>query len=129
MRWWTQLMKANEPVDFLAALVIVLAVWVTLALARHYGARALKAVPQWLREAVEAQPRTRFDRAHFKEYGDSALVFEIVYCVLDRDYNLHMDLQQAINLAIFERFAREGVGFAYPTRTLHVYTAPGAATQ
>ena len=89
----------------------------------------LKAVPQWLREAVEAQPRTRFDRAHFKEYGDSALVFEIVYYVLDRDYNLHMDVQQAINLAIFERFAREGVEFAYPTRTLHVYTAPGAATQ
>lgn len=89
----------------------------------------LKAVPQWLREAVEAQPRTRFDRAHFKEYGDSALVFEIVYYVLDRDYNLHMDVQQAINLAIFERLAREGVEFAYPTRTLHVYTAPGAATQ
>ncbi|MBI2295597.1 MAG: mechanosensitive ion channel [Betaproteobacteria bacterium] len=89
----------------------------------------LKAVPQWLREAVEAQPRTRFDRAHFKEYGDSALVFEIVYYVLDRDYNLHMDVQQAINLVIFERFAREGVEFAYPTRTLHVYTAPGAATQ
>jgi small-conductance mechanosensitive channel len=89
----------------------------------------LKAVPQWLREAVEAQPRTRFDRAHFKEYGDSALVFEIVYYVLDRDYNLHMDVQQAINLAILKRFAREGVEFAYPTRTLHVYTAPGAATQ
>jgi small-conductance mechanosensitive channel len=86
----------------------------------------LKAVPQWLREAVEAQPRTRFDRAHFKEYGDSALVFEIVYYVLDRDYNLYMDLQQAINLTIFERFAREGVEFAYPTRTLHMNPAPAA---
>lgn len=86
----------------------------------------LKAVPQWLREAVETQPRTRFDRAHFKEYGDSALVFEIVYYVLDRDYNLYMDVQHAINLAIFERFAREGVDFAYPTRTLYVHGAAGA---
>jgi small-conductance mechanosensitive channel len=31
-----------------------------------------------------------------------------------------MDVQQAINLAIFARFAREGVDFAYPTRTLHI---------
>lgn len=77
-------------------------------------------ITQWLREAVEAQGGTRFDRAHFKEYGDSALVFEVVYHVLTRDYNTFMDLQQAINLAIFARFAREGVDFAYPTRTLHI---------
>ena len=87
-------------------------------------AEKVKAIPGWLREAVEAVPRTRFDRAHFKEYGDSALVFEIVYYVLDRDYNPYMDVQQSINLAIFERFAREGVEFAYPTRTLHVQVAP-----
>jgi len=84
-------------------------------------------VTQWLREAIEAQDGTRFDRAHFKEYGDSALVFEVVYYVLTRDYNTFMDVQQAINLAIFARFAREGVDFAYPTRTL--YIAGGAVAQ
>ena len=84
-------------------------------------------IQQWLREAVEAQQGTRFDRAHFKEYGDSALVFEIVYYVLTRDYNTFMDVQQAINLAIFERFTREGVDFAYPTRTL--YIAGGTVAQ
>ena len=89
----------------------------------------VKVIPQWLREAVETAPRTRFDRAHFKEYGDSALVFEIVYYVLDRDYNVYMDVQQAINLAIFDRFAREGVEFAYPTRTLHVQMAPTAVAE
>ena len=87
----------------------------------------LKQIALWLREAVESQSRTRFDRAHFKEYGDSALVFEVVYYILDRDYNLYMDVQQAINLVIFERFAREGIDFAYPTRTLYVHGAPGAA--
>jgi len=81
---------------------------------------------QWLREAVEAQSGTRFDRAHFKEYGDSALVFEVVYYVLTRDYNTFMDVQQAINLAIYARFAQEGVDFAYPTRTLHIATVPAA---
>ena len=86
----------------------------------------LRRIPQWLREAVEAQPRTRFDRAHFKEYGDSALVFEIVYYILDRDYNLFMDVQQAVNLSIFERFAREGVEFAYPTHMVHLKQEPAA---
>jgi len=52
-----------------------------------------------LREAVEANARTRFDRAHFKEFGDSALVFEVVYFVLDPDFNTYMDIQQAIKTA------------------------------
>jgi small-conductance mechanosensitive channel len=89
----------------------------------------VQAIPGWLREAVQAEPKARFDRAHFKEYGDSALVFEIVYYVLDRDYNLYMDVQQAINVAIFDRFAREGVEFAYPTRTLHVQTGPAVVAE
>jgi small-conductance mechanosensitive channel len=89
----------------------------------------VRAIPGWLREAVQAQPKARFDRAHFKEYGDSALVFEIVYYVLDRDYNLYMDVQQAINLAIFDCFARQGVKFAYPTRTLHVQTGPAVVAE
>lgn len=87
----------------------------------------LERITQWLREAVEAQKGTRFDRAHFKEYGDSALVFEIVYYVLTRDYNTFMDVQQAINLEIFARFTGEGVDFAYPTRTLFI--AGGAVGQ
>lgn len=89
-------------------------------------AERVRKIPQWLRQAVEAQPQARFDRAHFKEYGHSALVFEVVYYVLDRDYNVYMDVQQAVNLAILERFAREGIEFAYPTHTLHIQreTAP-----
>ena len=80
----------------------------------------LRRIPGWLRQAVEAQPTTRFDRAHFKAYGDWALEFELVYYVLDPDYNLYMDVQQSLNLAIYERFAAEGVEFAFPTRTLFV---------
>jgi small-conductance mechanosensitive channel len=85
-----------------------------------YGTRVeqLRRIARWLREAVEAQPKTRFDRAHFKGYGDSSLDFEVVYYVLEPDYNVHMDVQQSLNLAIYERFAAEGVEFAFPTRTL-----------
>ena len=75
-------------------------------------------IPTIIREAVEAQEGTRFDRSHFKEYGDFSLNFETVYYVLGPDYNTYMDIQQAINLCIHERFEAEGIEFAYPTQTL-----------
>lgn len=87
----------------------------------------LRRIPQWLREIVTAQPKTRFDRAHFKQYGEWALVFEVVYYVLDSDYSVYMDVQQAINLALFERLEREGVEFAEPTHTVRV--KPGRALE
>jgi small-conductance mechanosensitive channel len=79
----------------------------------------LAAIPDMLREIVEAQPHTRFDRAHFNEYTPSALNFEVVYYVLEPDYQLYMDIQQAINLAIFKRFGDQRIRFAYPTQMLY----------
>lgn len=72
------------------------------------------------REAVLAQEKVRFDRAHFVSLGSSALEYEVVYYVLSPDYNTYMNIQQAINLTLFRRFAEEGVGFAFPTQTVHV---------
>lgn len=80
-------------------------------------------IPGIIREAVEQQAKTRFDRSHFKQYGDFALVFESVYYVLSPDYNQYMDIQQAINLHIHARFEQEGIEFAYPTQTLFVQQA------
>jgi MscS family membrane protein len=48
-------------------------------------------------------------------------VFEVVYYVDTRDYNVYMDIQQTINLDLFRRFEQEGIEFAYPTQTLYVY--------
>lgn len=83
-------------------------------------AALVEAIPGLIKEAVEAQANVRFDRAHFKEYGDSALIFEAVYYVTDPDYNLYMDIHQAINLAIMHRFQARDIDFAYPTRTLYL---------
>lgn len=78
----------------------------------------LEAIPASIREIIERQEIARFDRAHFKSYGDFALIFEMVYFVKDPSYNVYMDVQQAINLEIYERFEEEGIEFAYPTQTL-----------
>jgi len=79
-------------------------------------ADTLRAIPTIIRDIVTAQPHTRFDRCHFLSYGDWALRFEAVYFVTVSDYMVYADTQQAINLAIFERFEEMGVEFAFPTR-------------
>lgn len=80
----------------------------------------LDKIPAILREAVEVQEKTRFDRSHFKQYGDSAIIFETAYFVLAPEYAFYMDTQQAINFRIHERFEEEGIEFAYPTQTIHL---------
>ncbi len=72
-------------------------------------------VPRILEAAIRAQPKTRFDRAHFASHGDFSLNFEAVYFVLDAAYNTYMDIQQAINLQVHAEFAHRGIEFAYPT--------------
>ena len=98
----------------------------TIGVTYSTSAGLVRRIPTWLREAVEAQASVRFDRAHFKQYGDSALLFEVVYYVLGPDYNLYMDVQQSLNMAIYERFAAEGVEFAFPTRTVLLRREPAA---
>jgi small-conductance mechanosensitive channel len=80
----------------------------------------LEAIPPLVKDIIEDLDETRFDRAHFKGFGDSSLDFEVVYYVLTPDYNAYMDSQQAINLALCRAFAERGVEFAYPTRTLFI---------
>jgi len=73
-----------------------------------------------IRQAIEAQRETRFDRAHFKSFGAFSLDFEAVYYVLSPDYNVFMNIQQAINLQLVRSFAEHGIEFAFPTQTLHL---------
>jgi small-conductance mechanosensitive channel len=89
----------------------------------------LERIPDMLREAVDETPRTRFDRAHFAEYGDFALTFEIVYYVLSPDYTVYMDVQQAINLGIHRRFEDAGISFAYPTQEVILRYAAAQPTE
>ncbi len=77
---------------------------------------------------MERHERTRFDRSHLKEYGDSSINFETVYYVTEPEYATKMDIQQAINLEIHERFENAGIEFAFPTQTIHLQTSGGEAT-
>lgn len=103
---------------------------ITFALGVVYEtpAEKLERIPGIIREAIASIPLTRFDRAHFKQYGDFALNFEIVYYVLNPEFNVYMDIQQKINLAIFRRFKEENIQFAYPTQEIIVRPTDQAST-
>ncbi len=71
-------------------------------------------------EIIENARNARFDRAHFRSFGDSALEFEVVYWVQSADYTVYMDVQQAINFATLRAFEDEAIEFAFPSQTLYV---------
>ena len=80
----------------------------------------MKAIPSWVEQIIEVIPNTSFDRCHFTEFGDSSLNLELVYYIDTRDYTTALNAQQAVNLGIMECFAREGIEFAFPSRTLYL---------
>ena len=80
----------------------------------------LKKIPSIVEEIVGGIDMADIDRAHFLEFGDFALIFEVVYYVSTGDYNKYMDIQQDINLGIKERFEKEKIEMAYPTQTVFI---------
>ena len=81
-------------------------------------AEKLAAIPEMVAEIVAAQEMTTFERCHFRRFGDFALDFEVVYVVEDPDFKLSLDVQQSINMAIYQRFEAAGIEFAFPTQTI-----------
>ena len=67
---------------------------------RHRPAKRREAVKR--DERIEATPETRFDRAHFANFGAHSLDFEIVYFVKSPEYIDYRDRHQAISLAIHQ---------------------------
>ncbi|MFH1564752.1 MAG: mechanosensitive ion channel family protein [bacterium] len=78
----------------------------------------LKTIPQTIQEIIKKVELTAFDRAHFKDYSDFSLNFEIVYYINSSDYNQYMNIQQEINFEIKDKFEKMGIEFAYPTQSV-----------
>lgn len=83
------------------------------------GFEQLKEIPKIVESIIRSIKDVKFDRAHFKSFGESFLVFEVVYIVLSSDYNKYMDLQQEINFRIKEELDKRDIHFATPSR--HIY--------
>lgn len=79
----------------------------------------VRKVPDIITASFAANDGGRLDRVHFTSFGDSALIFELVYFVESADYNEYLHIQHEFNLDLLERFAKHGIEFAYPTQTIH----------
>ena len=94
----------------------------SLGVVYHTPVEKVKEISPMIKRVIEEHQNARFDRAHFKSFGDFALIYEVVYYVLRPDYNTYMDVQQSINVRLIEEFQEAGIAFAYPTQQLYVTT-------
>ena len=78
----------------------------------------LEAIPTMIKEIIDEHPTAAFDRVHFSGFGDSSLDFEIVYYSQSPEFAVFMSTRQDIFFSIFKKFEKEGISFAYPTRTI-----------
>ncbi len=99
----------------------------TVGVTYETAVEKLEKVPDLIREIIEAQQGTQFERAFLKTMGDSALIYEVVYYLTPPDYGLYVQTQQAINLAVLRRFGEEGINIAYPTQMIYLTQVPPAA--
>jgi small-conductance mechanosensitive channel len=87
------------------------------------SAEQVRKIPGLLQAAVASAPRARFTRAHLKSFEQTGFSFELVYYVADPDYEVYMEVNQAIHLAILDAFRAEKIAFAMPATVFH--QAPG----
>lgn len=90
----------------------------TLGVVYETSLDLLKEIPAIVKKIIDEQSEATLDRVHFLTYGDFSLQFEIIYFVESADYNRYADVQQEINLHVFEAFKQKGIEFAYPSQTI-----------
>ncbi|QNA89112.1 mechanosensitive ion channel family protein [Massilia sp. Dwa41.01b] len=90
---------------------------------------AASRVPTAIAGIIGKHEKVRFDRAHLSKYTQDYIEYEIVYTMLDADYDLFMNTQQAIILASMQMFADLGISTAPRAQQLLLQEAaePGAA--
>lgn len=93
---------------------------ISFSVGMEYGLEVelLKKIPGIVEEIIQPLENAEFERAHLKTLGEYSLDFSVVYNVLVPEYVAYLDIQQAINLALYERFEELGIELAYPTQKL-----------
>lgn len=85
-------------------------------------------VPAALKIIIEKQANVRFERAHLKTLDQEFLGYEVVYYVLDPNYTLSMDIQQAIILEAMQLLDDLGISTARRVQPVKVVAGEVPAT-
>jgi MscS family membrane protein len=75
---------------------------------------------QMLEEIYKAHPMTQDVWVSFNKFADSSLNIFVVHWWKSTDFKAYLEGMQELNLSIKERFDKEGIAFAFPTRTLYM---------
>ena len=98
---------------------------ITLGVAYETPYDKLQAIPAIIEQEMASIELTRFDRAHLKAMGNSALLYEVIYWVLVPDYRTYMDKLQEVNLRLLKRFEAEGINLPYSTQRVVLSSPQG----
>ena len=82
----------------------------------------MEAIVREIRQLIEREPEVDPASVHvyFRDYSESSLDIWAAYVVRDPDFTRHMALRQRLNLAIMRAVGAHGLGFAFPTQTMHL---------
>lgn len=79
----------------------------------------LKQIPGIVERIFDNIDGCDLDRVFFTTFGDSALLFDVVYFVESREMGQYLEVQQAYNFELLTIFAEVGIEFAFPTQTIY----------
>jgi small-conductance mechanosensitive channel len=88
----------------------------------EYGtpSKKMKKINGIIEKIFENTPNVRIHSVRFLSFGDSSLIYNVIYHVTNRDYLVYIEAQEKINYAIKDAFEKEKISMAFPTRTLHI---------
>jgi small-conductance mechanosensitive channel len=95
---------------------------VVFQLGFEYGTdmAVLKKLQVEVAKKIEDMEFVSFGRMHFVSFANSALLFECMYYVEKKDYDVYLNVQQDILFMIQEMCDEYGLSMAFPTQTIHV---------
>lgn len=79
------------------------------SVANQIPAPSLREIPDIIKNIVGEIKDAKFDRSNLQSLSDNKFNFETVYYVTGPDYKKYMDIQQAINIRMYEEFEKRGI--------------------
>jgi small-conductance mechanosensitive channel len=96
-----------------------------LSLVYHLKPTVAANIPAILQEIVEAHGG-EFIRAGFTGFGASSLDFQLVFDIPSEDIDVMFATRHTVGIAIAERFAKDGIAFAFPSQTTYTAAPDGS---
>lgn len=98
----------------------------TIGVTYETPSNVLREIPHIVKQCIESEDGTLFKSTHFKEFGDSAYIYETIYYVTSPDYYEYLSIHDSIGMKIIDAFAGKNIDMAYPTQRVYMSDVKGA---